>query len=222
MRRALLMCQGEQSRMEGKLGCPKQLVPFMGEPLLKNTLRLLGANLYWTTVVAPSSPAWREFMGHPPDQRAYFTQKDMGFTYLDALRNTRHLWSTDDRTMVLYGDVVFSPDVIWAMSNREVPILFAVRSTRNVVTGRFMEELYGFAFSKNFQKVLGELLDDPNPMMSPYHPIQHPWHLYHHFRNVGYVECELPVTDYTDDVDAPGDVEDLRKIEAFIHSSRSE
>lgn len=213
---AILMCQGEQSRMANALGGPKQLVDIGGKPLLARTIDLLNVLTFDVVVVAPSTPEWMEFVyegGFARTPRLY-EQRPPGFTFVDALKNVRDLWEDADRVFVLNGDVLFSPEALLALLRglSDRPLAFLTRFGLNVFTGRAQEEIYGFAFDKHGTATLDILLNESDPKISPYHAAENMWHMLHYFQD----RCEgtlvaVPWDDYTDDVDTPEDVALLRK-----------
>ena len=212
--RAVLMCQGEQSRMQDALGCPKHLVDIAGKPLLARTIALVDEMGFDPVIVAPATEVWTKFAAEVGVQ--LFTQRIPGFTFVDALKNTRHLWGADTSwpSLVLNGDVLFSPEALAALvyGLDDAPLSFLARFAVNVLTGRDSEEIYGFAASARGVGLLDVLLEGDEPKMSPYHTAENLWHMLHFFQDRREAALvPVPWDDYTDDVDKPEDVELLRK-----------
>lgn len=143
--RYLLLCAGNGSRWSRHGGVPKQLVKVWGEPVLHRTARLIldrDPEADIRIVVKDSRddtwriPGTKRAQAHLDDQRAQ----------ADKLLSSRHLWSRTARTIVLFGDVVFTD---WAMdrivANPDPWTAFA-RFGASEFTGCDHRELFGFAF----------------------------------------------------------------------------
>lgn len=220
--------------MEERLAHPKQLIKICGEELAARTIRLLRdhASVEDITIVAADVPMWRDFSKRCGVRLV--TQPDPKFVYPHALDFTLPYWApVPERTLILNGDVVFSPAVIEALAGDLIPIevrklypsdyalaTFAVRFVPNIYAGRAMQEMYGFSFSCEFQERLRELLAQKNPPESPYHDLHNGmfWYLMHVLKNEGVAYIHpVGLDDYTDDIDDPSDLEStLPRIEAAI------
>lgn len=210
MKQAFLLCQGEQSRMEGVLGCPKQLFEIAGQPIAARTIEILREAKVWDiTVVAPATSVWSRFA--EKHRVLHHTQTKMVLDYLDILRNLRPFFRTPE-IVVLHGDVVFSRAVLKGIVWASAPAAFAMRFDPNLVTGRSYAEMYGFSFAV---ETLNRLLE--NPWMSPYHKIRECFDLMHATVDVGTGKVLIvPAHDYTDDLDTPDDLAHVGTFEAAI------
>lgn len=101
MTRALLLAAGEQTRWQHHLGVPKHLIPIAGEPLLHRTTRQL-AHAGITDI---------RVLARPEDAPAYVTPPatwerpaDIDRGWVQEMEPSRHLWDTEGRTLVVYGD----------------------------------------------------------------------------------------------------------------------
>lgn len=108
----LILAAGRQTRMQFPSALPKQLLVFLGETLLARQVRLVSAHQLVPTVVTndPQVAAASPAVFGPADST----------TILQTLRSTRFFWP--DRTIILLGDVFYSPELITdiIMDTREI------------------------------------------------------------------------------------------------------
>lgn len=104
--RAILLCGGRETRWGNYLGCPKQLIPINGVPILRRTVKQLqDRGVHDITIVGKdarftASGAATLFL---TDEQLWPTGSDA-----DKFLSSRHLWDREGRTLVVYGDCYFT------------------------------------------------------------------------------------------------------------------
>lgn len=109
MTRFIIACNGDATRWGNHLGVPKHLAPVGDEPLLYRTVRQASAHGD-VHVVAPAGDLRYEAPGatlHTPGRAT------------SEYASTRALWSTEDRTVLLLGDVYFTDAAMAAIGGRD-------------------------------------------------------------------------------------------------------
>jgi hypothetical protein len=152
--RWLLICGGESSRWNNHLGRPKHLIRIAGEVVLERTVR--------------------QIHERDPDADVVVVVKDMDADYLiDGTRRTRakldpsraqadkvlssqHVWSSSERTMLLFGDVWWSNEAMDLAAGSTEPWCAFARFTRSEVTGCKHPELFGFAFNPEHRSKIAD------------------------------------------------------------------
>lgn len=99
--KAIVIAAGEGSRWGNHLGTPKHLVELGGERLLDRITRLFAAHADVTVIGRD------ERYCTPHSTLAVPRLDDRNFG-ADKFLSSRHLWSRDERTLVIYGDVYFT------------------------------------------------------------------------------------------------------------------
>jgi hypothetical protein len=146
MMRIIAMCAGPQHKWGDYLGVPSHLAPVDGEPLIHRTVRQVisltggvgsGVELYVTGPIGDDRYA-------VPGAR--WVERSMGEA--SEYHSTRGLWSDTGRTVLLYGDVLFTTGALNMIINKfdsKRKFLFFGRYGKSQVTGcRYGE---GFAVS---------------------------------------------------------------------------
>lgn len=102
--RILILCAGDQTRWDNFQGVPKHLVELCGEPILHRTVRLLND-------FVPDADI-RVVVKNPKDS-AYKITRRAGAKPFDGeagkFLSSMHLWDTKEPTVILFGDVYWSP-----------------------------------------------------------------------------------------------------------------
>lgn len=193
---AIIMCQGLQERIGHLLNGPKQLIAVSDqETIFERTVRLLrSSGVDEIVAVIHPVPQWPPVLTkvNVPS----YIQEAPGESVVGAIINVAHLWRP--RTLVLLGDVIYSPAAIRAIVGSSGPAFFGRRSG-NQVTGKPFAELFGIAFSEEDR---GRLL----------HETAVPgWRGHHDTKLWSLLERVHPgwplieISDYTDDMDTEDD-----------------
>ena len=214
------MAQGQQERLRGVIDRPKHFLPVAGEAIIARTVRLI--KLFDQTanicVINPGyaiwSKTWYDWIAH--EGLSSLTQSDPGLCVLDGIRNTRDLWSQNDRTVILMADTIFSRAALGAILADQKPLRFAGSYT----TAGGIVELFSLSFAPEYRTSLLCLLDEV-PCRKERHAGV-PDFQAGHLRNLLHVstgdkwrqplawyqppECFLPITDWTKDIDTVEDV----------------
>lgn len=209
MTAVLIYAAGKQTRWD--LPTKKQLVDVGGEPLLCRTIRQVRVKGYEPIVIAhdPEIIAVARISFNPP-KKPWF---------LESFLETAHLWKK--QTIVLFGDVVFSPAAI--------DIIFAARGLfrvfmRKELLGRLVGNLYetfAFRFEHTVSQRLCELSrvvlatteDFPEDVLSG--DVRRLYEEYCGLPSRKYeFESEVfcPIEDWTDDFDTTEDYEHFCQI----------
>lgn len=209
MTRALILAAGEMTRWGNHLGVPKHLIPIQGEPLIHRTQRMLAERgVDDVRVVAQ------------PERSGYLWE---GNTLVDPIwvdrdwqqeqESSRHAWATDATTLILYGDVYFSPELMdritadpadtWRVYARWGP---------SEVTGRKWGEMFGWVIPPHEHTTIDASRD------AAIHARQAGvtarclgWEVYRHAVGFGWHQHEredvhgAEHSDASDDFDYPGD-----------------
>ncbi len=94
------------------LGVPKQLAPLDGAPMLVHTIDQARAISDDVHVTLPDDPRYDVLSALPG-----ITRHVRGGDYPSEYASTRDLWSPDDRTVLLLGDVYFTDPAISAIAS---------------------------------------------------------------------------------------------------------
>jgi len=137
----LILAAGDQTRWEidNILTTPKQLVDIAGQPLLERTINMLDREGIADPIVVTHR---QDFADLPWVQRT-FNPAGRRWT-LETLYWTKDIWKP--RTVVLLGDVVYSPEALAKiLAYREPIAVFGRRELRGRVIGRHYE-IFGLSF----------------------------------------------------------------------------
>mgnify|MGYP001558825798 CR=1 FL=1 len=217
------MAQGQQERLRGIIDYPKHFIPVVGEPIAYRTVRLIRqiarTAKIWAVCPQPSKTDfhWKSLAHYVGVELLHPTNP--GLCILDGIRNTRDLWSQNDRTVILMADTIFSRAALGAILADQKPLRFAGSYT----TAGGIVELFSLSFAPECQADVRHWLDEV-----PCHKERHagvPDFQAGHLRNLLHVatgdkwrqpltwyqppECFLPITDWTKDIDT---VEDIGRI----------
>lgn len=141
----LIGCAGGGSRWNGHLGIAKHFAPIDGKPLIEHTIGNLNERGITPIIVAHTmSRLDRTYELDGAD--IVYVSADRGVS-TDKYLCSRHLWSPDDRTIQLWGDVWYSDDALSAILGWSGPDwrLFG-RLTRSETTGCDWAEPFALAF----------------------------------------------------------------------------
>lgn len=222
--RVLVLAQGQGRRWDQPdgpyLGVPKHLISIEGETLLDRQVRLFAGRGCEVVVVAPDDPRYRR-------HRARVVTLDEPAptgTNMDKFLATAALWSTTDRTVLVWGDCFLTDelaDVIVAHDSDQYHVWR--RPAGSKVTGARWDESFAVSFGAGeHRKVLdrarylvdavrnGRLVHPRAPGMDPTHIRTHlaamagaPDHLLDSNRNTNLLPMQTHWDDWSDDFDNP-------------------
>lgn len=122
--------------------------------------------------------------------------------------SSSHIWS-DDRTIIVFGDVYFTDEAVQKIISNQDPYKFFMRKGPSKYTGKGHKEIFAFAFdggmNEKIKQYIHELVDRKQGGAGTWrlylhmHNIKHPRD---YFKNDGYIE----INDWTDDFDYPEDI----------------
>ena len=153
MKRVLLICAGRAERWGLHLGVPKHLIEIEGERLIDRAVRLVQERQKAEIVIVAFDPAYdvpgttRFAPEHGPER----------FNDTDKFLSSHSLWSPDDQTLILYGDVFFSERGMDEIAAYQGGAAFFGRCDRSVYTGCAWGELFALSFPVGDQ---GRLLEE--------------------------------------------------------------
>jgi hypothetical protein len=140
----IVICAGEATRWGGHRGTPKHLLAPEGERLLDRTVRLAreyGAGRV-LVVSKPGDTRYEVDGAERVDARLTPSNADA-----DKFLSSRHLWSEEGRTVVLYGDVWFDDDAMARILRDERrEWLMWCRPGPSTVTGATSGECFAIGF----------------------------------------------------------------------------
>ncbi|MGI0148703.1 MAG: NTP transferase domain-containing protein [Thermoplasmata archaeon] len=184
-----IMAQGQQTRMGAAVSVPKQLLEVNGEPIVSRTIRLLGARPFF--VVAETNDHWRA-LDHPTP---ILTLPNPGKHLVNGIMACKQFW-TDD-TLFLLGDVIYSRatfDRILLEKTRS--LLVWGRTTPNFVTKRGWPEMYALRFGPGG----AHRITEQAAACQNLHDV---------CVKIAWKDEFREVSDFTDDIDWPKDLETL-------------
>lgn len=196
-----IMAQGNQARMGAALATPKQLLEVNGEPIISRTIRLLGPRPFF--VVAEANDHWRA-LDHPTP---ILTLPSQGNYLVPGIMACKQFW-TDD-TLFLLGDVVYSKAVLDRILIEQTrALLIWGRTKPNPVTKRSWPEMYALRFGPGGANRITEQAAACKTL----HDIRE--------KVSGGSEFQ-EVSDYTDDIDWPKDLETLPALSEAVRQEGS-
>lgn len=193
--RVVVMAQGRQSRFEGVLDHPKQLLRFPGGgTVLGRTLEQLRAFGGPIAVVASWDSSWDVLRDRSDVVRVALDEP--GETVLNGLWQ---MTDVDDDLVVLLGDVVFSSAAMDAIYFQAISgnLRFFGRRTASAITGKPYGELFALTLPRRHRTMVRFVLSSLSGGKL--------WDLLRLVERNDEL-CFFNVDDYTDDVDTPDDL----------------
>lgn len=144
--RAILLAAGDMSRWNNYLGVRKHLIPIHGEPLIHRTQRMLAERGVRDIRVVCQEDRASEYVleGVGVHAEPAWAMRDWSQEH----ETSRHLWNLDGRTLLLYGDVYFTPALLDAMVNDPGdPWRVYGRHGGSEHTGKDHGEMFGWVFA---------------------------------------------------------------------------
>lgn len=205
MDRYLILCAGEMRRWRNHLGVAKQLIEIDGVPLVDRTVALLRKHGAEDVVIVSASDA----MGRP-DSTLAIVKPDVTGTVADKFLSSRHLWSEDGATHVLFGDVWFSEHAIAQIVVAPANTRFLGRLQGSNFTGCTHAEIFALSIPAREAATIDAALQEIR-VLGPERPgVASGWSLYANLlerqnRKDGSRVSFLHVDDFTEDFDSPID-----------------
>jgi hypothetical protein len=153
--RVLVLAHGDARRWEQFLGAPKQFVVVDGETVVERCCRLFVEAGCEVVLVAPDGLPWPSGVRREVLQNPHPTGTEQ-----DKFLATRHLWATDQRTVVVWGDVYYSVEAVRSIVGHgsDAPHCWR-RPGASSVTGHKWDESFALSFgAEHHQTVLDACL----------------------------------------------------------------
>jgi len=229
MKRAILMCAGAGTRWNNYLGVRKHLLRIGTERLLDRTGRLLRERSdpeIWIAAFDAEYdvPGAKRF--EPAHGRDRYTDTDKFLCSVD-------LWSSDDQTMLIYGDVFFTSAAMDAIARFTGEYSFFGRPGPSRWTGRPWAEMFALSFAPSMHGTICSAMEGVRELLiAGTIPRGGGWEVYRFLKKLDPVcllERTQPVSDsfvtiddVTDDFDRPADFEEWkRRYLAYIERKRN-
>lgn len=203
---ALILCNGPEDKWGQDT--PRHFVEVDGERLIDRTVRQFGAH----GDVVVSGPDLRYKI---PGAALYVPKAEPENLDADILLSTRHLWSAQDRTLVILGDTWFSDAAIESILARSSPEWFTGREWFYVgrengsrYSGTDYGELFGLSFWPEHQEQLLNAMYEVLRLQQAGFWRGGLWEHYRVLRGIDPMEHRidghfLEIDDQTDDFDFP-------------------
>jgi hypothetical protein len=150
--RILILAGGEGLRWQNHLGVRKHLIPIHGEPLIHRTQRLFAERGISDIRVVCSLELAADYVTevgtHEP-----LAQVDRA--WVQEQESSRRAWNGDGRTIIVYGDVYYSHDLVDSIAhdNGEPWRVFA-RWGASAITGKGYGEMFAWSFNAYAHRTL--------------------------------------------------------------------
>jgi hypothetical protein len=141
MAKVLILAAGSGTRWGDFRDVPKHLVEVEGETLLERTCRQFLAYSKDVTVVGPDDLRYRVF------GCALYTPSEGRGRELEKFASSLSLWSSEDRTILAYGDVYFTDEAVATIMSNNDPWKFFCRSGPSNTTGKNCKEIFAIGFA---------------------------------------------------------------------------
>ena len=203
--RVVILAAGSAERWKNYRGTPKHLAVVEKEVLLHRTCRQF---LRYTSDVCVVGADQR----YAVDGTSLYVIKSPNTHWKDAAKflSSQNLWLRDGRTVLVFGDVYFTPAAVKTIMSNDDEFKFFLRTGPNEETGARWKEIFALSFqgamTPTIQRNLMHLVS------SGAVGTQAGWALYRHmtgpspagmFSNQHFVE----INDWTEDFDFPEDLE---------------
>lgn len=154
----LILAAGSDEKWGNHLGVPKHLIPIHGEPLIHRTQRQLFERRETDIRVVTRSSKRDDYVApyatheSPADSPRAWTQEWDG---------SRHLWNTEGKTTILYGDCYFTDELMDAItSDPGRPWHAFARWGSSTITGKGYGEMFGWTFLPDAHALLDRARED--------------------------------------------------------------
>ncbi|WP_157240316.1 glycosyltransferase family protein [Catenuloplanes japonicus] len=208
MRVIIAASDGDDPKWANHLGVPKQLAPLDGAPMLVHTIEQARAISDDVHVTLPDDPRFDVLSALPG-----VTRHVRGGDYPSEYASTRDLWSPDDRTVLLLGDIYFTnPAVATIADTADRAIRIFGREGASPYTGNDWGAVFATSFWPEHHAELDRHLTEVHYEHSVGHCLRHagwmllcavqgtPWEV-HEVRAPWFVQID----DLTDPIDQAAD-----------------
>lgn len=140
--RVIILAAGSGSRWNNFRGTPKHLAIVEKEVLLERTAKQF---LKYTDDVCVVGADER----YKVDETSLYIIKSPNTNWKDAAKfmSSKNLWLRDGRTVLVFGDVYFTPDAVKKIMSNKDEWKWFLRSDASELTGCTWKEIFGFAFN---------------------------------------------------------------------------
>lgn len=122
---------------------PRHLVPIKGEPLLHRTVRMM-AERGMTDIRVFADPDDIDYVVEPA---IHEHPRPVDREWVQEWEPSQHMWNSDGRTIILYGDCYFTDDLLDTMcADSGDPWNVYARYDGSVHTGKQHGEMFGWVF----------------------------------------------------------------------------
>jgi hypothetical protein len=149
--RVLILCAGEGSRWNNNKNVTKHMVVIEGEVLVERTVRQFLK--YTDDIVIVSDGGLPDI----PGTSSYIAKKSKKHKDMDKFLSSHEQWS-DDRTIIVYGDVYFTDEAVEIIATNHRKWCFFLRDKKSEITGKPWGEIFAFSFDGYFNKVMLQTL----------------------------------------------------------------
>lgn len=182
-------------------GVPAHLIEVADEPILHRTTRLF--EHFTVTVNGPDDPRYET-----PHSTLHTQRSDPAWDQQAKFFSTRHLWNTQGRTVLLYGDVYYTQQAADLITEPRDGFTMYARPGPSRLTGCRYGELFAWSFHPNHHHRIIEALNETLRWKNGLHVTSRAigWELYnayHHLRprNRNYTQHTVVIDDWTEDFD---------------------
>lgn len=143
--KAIIVCGGEATRWKNHLNTPKHLITIENERILDRTTRLLKERGIEDILVVTKE--YDERYNTPNSVQCVVDINYEKNADADKFLSSKHLWNTDGRTIVLYGDCYFTDEAIKTIvSFKKKEWTLFCRNTESNITGTPWGECFAISF----------------------------------------------------------------------------
>ena len=201
MTKVIIAAAGEGERWKNYFNVPKHLVEIEGEILLHRIYRQF--KQYTDDIVIIAKDERYQVGDCNVEAPLSGEWLDFGKIY-----SSNHLWS-DDRTIIVYGDVYFTDDAVQTIMSNTDPYKFFLRKGRSKYGAKKHGEIFAFAFSGGMNETIKQYI---NELVENKQGGAGTWRLYLHMHNITHkrdyfkTDAYVEINDWTDDFDYPRDL----------------
>lgn len=137
MIKIIIAAGGEGTRWNNFRGTPKHFTVVEGEVLINRTIKQFSQYSDDITVICKNTVNAPVKVELPKEDK-----------WNDAAKiwSSNHLWSSEKRNIILFGDVWFSDDAVQTIINDDGDVRFFMRTKESKITNKPHKEIFAFAF----------------------------------------------------------------------------
>lgn len=150
--RAIILAAGTADLWKNHLKVPKHLIPINGEPLIHRTTRLLYEHGIDDIYVVCQDDRAEKYLSLPAKQGI---PQIINRGWVQEQEQSRYLWNTDGKTIILYGDTFYSEKLIHEISiNTADDWHIYARHGASKYTGKDHGEMWAWVFNNNHHTII--------------------------------------------------------------------